>query len=171
MTGLLRHLDENGERYLLLWLYAFIVIVIFVEVVRRFVFEFSSLWGEETARYAFVYLVWIGAARAVRDRAHLRIDVVTHYLPPRAVAALSLLCDALTIAFAVVAVYFSLAPLATSIHFGSVTDGLRIVKAWFLVAVPLGFTLITIRAIQAMIRDAMALCRGGEIAAKGKLFE
>src|SRR3546814_7827617 len=83
MREVLSWLDENAERWMLLFLYSFIVLVIAIEVLRRFVLMYSSVWGEEAARYAFIYLVWIGAAVAVRDRAHIRIDVITHLLPPR----------------------------------------------------------------------------------------
>src|SRR3546814_16574033 len=82
MREVLSWLDENAERWMLLFLYSFIVLVIAIEVLRRFVLMYSSVWGEEAARYAFIYLVWIGAAVAVRDRAHIRIDVITHLLPP-----------------------------------------------------------------------------------------
>jgi TRAP-type C4-dicarboxylate transport system permease small subunit len=65
MRVFLQRIDRNGERYLMLVLYCFIVFVIVNEVVRRFVLDFSSLWGEEAARIAFIYLGWIGASYAV----------------------------------------------------------------------------------------------------------
>ena len=61
MRAFLQRIDRNGERYLMLVLYCFIVFVIVKEVVRRFALDFSSLWGEEAARFAFIYLGWIGA--------------------------------------------------------------------------------------------------------------
>ena len=45
MKALIREFDRHGERWLLLVFYAFVVSVIFVEVVRRFVFQYSSIWG------------------------------------------------------------------------------------------------------------------------------
>ena len=71
-----KKLDANGERWLLLPLYALIVITIFVEVFRRFVLSYSSIWAEEIARYAFIYVSWIGASAAIKNRAHIRIDVI-----------------------------------------------------------------------------------------------
>ena len=67
--------------------YAFCCVVIVQEVVRRFGLNFSSAWGEEAARYAFIYLGWIGAAYAVRERAHIRFDFVLQRLSPRPKAA------------------------------------------------------------------------------------
>ena len=45
------------------------------------VFSYSSVWGEEIVRYSFIYLAWIAAAAAVRERGHIRIDVLFHYVP------------------------------------------------------------------------------------------
>lgn len=171
MKGVLAHLDRNAERWLLLVLYTFIVMVIFIEVVRRFVLLYSSVWGEETARYAFIYLVWIGAAVAVRERAHIRIDVITHYLPPRGVAAIYLLGEMLTAVLAVFAIYWSLDPVLVSIKFHNVTDGLRIVRAWFLMAVPLGFTVMMFRLVQSATHDVRALLGREAVYTGRRLFD
>ena len=153
MKSLIQEFDRNGERWLLLVFYAFVVSVIFVEVVRRFVFQYSSIWGEETARYAFIYLVWIGAAAAVKDRAHIRIDIIFRFLPSRGVAILYLLGDIITLVFACAALYWSLESVATSLRFGAATHGLRINQAWFSFAVPFGFSLILVRLVQSIRRD------------------
>ena len=52
MLDLLRKLDQHGERVLLLILYCFIVLAIFIEVVRRFVLEPvpASLEGRHQTR-------------------------------------------------------------------------------------------------------------------------
>ena len=171
MRAFLERLDRNAERWLLLVLYSFIVYVIFIEVVRRFVLLYSSIWGEETARFAFIFLVWIGAAAAVRDRAHIRIDVILHYLPPRGVALVYLFGDLLTGVLACLAIYWSLDPVLVSIKFGNVTDGLRVVRAWFLIAVPLGFTVLMVRLVQSMLRDLSDLRAGRPVVTGRKLFD
>lgn len=171
MLELLRKFDQHGERVLLLILYAFIVLAIFIEVLRRFVLLYSSVWGEETARYAFIYLVWIGAAVAVKERGHIRIDVLWHYLPPRGVAILYLIGDLLTAVLACFAIYWSMDPVLVSWKFGNVTDGLRIVRVWFLAAVPLGFTLVMLRLVQSMIRDVTDLRSGRPPYTGEKLFD
>jgi TRAP-type C4-dicarboxylate transport system permease small subunit len=171
MLDMLRKLDQHGERVLLLILYCFIVLAIFIEVVRRFVLLYSSVWGEETARYAFIYLVWIGAAVAVKERAHIRIDVLMHYLPPRGVALLYLFGDLLTALLALFAIYWSMDPVLVSWKFGNVTDGLRIVRVWFLLAVPLGFTLVMYRLVQSIIRDIGDLRAGRPPYTGEKLFD
>ncbi len=171
MKSLLVSIDRNGERWLLLVLYMYIVAVIFIEVVRRFVFDYSSIWGEETARYAFIYLVWIGAAAAVRDRAHIRIDVLLTFMPPRLRAAIFLLGDVLMGVFAVFVFYFSVKFFATSIQFGSVIEGLRVGRAWVLFAVPFGFALVLFRVVQSIVMDVTAFRTGQAPRVARRLFD
>lgn len=171
MRKLLHQIDQNIERWLLLVFYSMIVATISVEVVRRFVFSYSSIWGEEIARYAFIYLVWIGVSAAVRERAHIRIDVIMNYLTPRGQAVIYLLGDAVMLFVALIALYFSFETLMISMKFGSVTHGLRIEHAWFLAAVPFGFVLTSIRLIQSIWRDIDHMRQGKSAYAGSKLFD
>ncbi|GAB5469690.1 MAG: TRAP transporter small permease [Rhodospirillales bacterium] len=164
-------LDANAERWLLLVFYAMIVATIVVEVLRRFVLSYSSLWGEEVARYAFIYLAWVGASAAVKERAHIRIDVLLHIVPRRVKALLYLLGDFCMLALACVALYTSIESVLTSLRFGSVTHGLRISLVWFLAAVPLGFSLMTYRLLQSIRRDFADLVQGRPVYEGGKLFD
>jgi len=171
MRKLMKRIDRDGERWLLLVFYTMIVATIAIEVLRRFVLEYSSIWGEEVARYSFIYLVWIGTAAAVRERAHIRIDVLFHYLPNRGKAMLYLLGDFVMLAVSLVALYYAVEPVLTSIKFGSVTHGLRVSSAWFLAAVPFGFTLVAIRLVESIWRDLSDLRAGRPVFEGYRLFD
>jgi C4-dicarboxylate transporter DctQ subunit len=148
-----------------------LVITMAVEVLRREVFSYSSIWGEEIVRYSFIYLAWIGAAAAAKERAHIRIDVLMHYLNPRLKALLYIFGDLVMFIVAVIALYWSLETVHISAKFGSVTDGLRISKVWFLMAVPTGFALMVWRLIQSFMRDLRALKDGTPVFEGDKLFD
>lgn len=148
-----QRLDRDGERWLLLVLYSLIVCTIGIEVFRRFVLSYSSIWGEEVARYAFVYLAWIGAAAAVKERAHICIDVLQNFLPRRGQLTLYIIGDIVTLFVSLFAVYFSFETFQVSLKFGSVTHGLGISQAWFLAAVPIGFSMVIFRLLQSLRRD------------------
>lgn len=171
MQRLIRIVDRDIERWLLLAFYGMIVATIGVEVLRRFLLSYSSIWGEEVARYAFIYLVWIGAASAVRDRAHIRIDILLKALPQRGKALVYFFGDAATLAFAVVALVWSMHPVMTAIQFESVSHGLRVSMALFLFAVPFGFALVTVRVLQCMLRDLQDLRAGRPVFEGRKLFD
>lgn len=168
---ILRRIDRDAERWLLLTFYVMLVATMAVEVIRRELFSYSSIWGEEIVRYSFIYLAWIGAAAAVKERAHIRIDVIMHYLPPRAKALLYIFGDLVMFAVAIIALYWSFETVHVSAKFGSVTDGLRVSKVWFLMAVPVGFTLIIWRLLQSFMRDLRSLRDGTPVFQGDTLFD
>jgi len=169
--NLLRKIDKDAERWLLLTFYVMLVITMAIEVLRREIFAYSSIWGEEIVRYSFIYLAWIGAAAAVKERAHIRIDVLMHYLSPRAKALLYIFGDIVMFVVAVIALYWSIETVYVSAKFGSVTDGLRISKVWFLMAVPVGFGLMFWRLLQSFVRDFRSLRDGTAVFEGDKLFD
>ncbi|CTQ69442.1 TRAP transporter small permease [Roseibium alexandrii] len=171
MSSVLQAVDKNGERWLLLLFYVMLVLTMFIEVVRREVFAYSSIWGEEIVRYSFIYLAWIGAAAAVKERGHIRIDVLMQYVGPKAKALLYILGDIVMAVVAVIAFYWSLETVLVSAKFGSVTHGLRISQVWFLSAVPLGFALILFRLAQSFLRDIRDLRDGKPVYEGDKLFD
>lgn len=168
---LLKKIDRDAERWLLLIFYVMLVITMAIEVLRREIFAYSSIWGEEIVRYSFIYLAWIGAAAAVKERAHIRIDVLMHYLGPRPKALLYILGDLVMFVVAVIALYWSFETVLISAKFGSVTDGLRVSKVWFLMAVPAGFALMMLRLIQSFLRDIRSLRDGTPVFEGDKLFD
>ncbi len=96
--SVLKSIDKNAERWALLIFYTMLVATMVVEVLRREIFSYSSIWGEEIVRYSFIYLAWIGASAAVRERAHIRIDVIFNYVPERMVALLYIFGDLVMLA-------------------------------------------------------------------------
>ncbi len=171
MQNLLSNLNKNAERWALLVFYVMLVLTMAIEVIRREVFSYSSIWGEEIVRYSFIYLAWIGAAAAVKERGHIRIDVVMHYLSPRLQALLYIFGDLVMFAVALVALYWSFETVAVSWKFGSVSHGLRISMVWFLTAVPLGFGLMIFRLFQSFLRDVHNLRTGRPVYEGDKLFD
>ena len=171
MRNIYDAIDRNGERWLLLVFYVMLVGTMFIEVVRREVFSYSSIWGEEIVRYAFIYLAWIGAAAAVKERGHIRIDVVMHYLPRQAKTLLYMFGDIVMFIVALFALYWSWESVHISWKFQSVTDGLRIGRYFFLFAVPFGFALVIFRLVQSFLRDLSDLRNGRPVYEGDKLFD
>ena len=171
MKNLLSTLNKNAERWALLVFYVMLVGTMFIEVLRREIFSYSSVWGEEIVRYSFIYLAWVGAAAAVRQRAHIRIDVVMHYLGRKSKALLYMFGDLVMMLVALIALYWSFETVLVSAKFGSVTHGLRISQVWFLLAVPIGFALVTLRLVQSFLRDLRDLRSGKPVFEGDTLFD
>ena len=171
MRQLLDALDRNAERYLMLTCYVFCCAVIIQDVARRFLLNYSAAWSQETAQYAFIYLGWIGAAYAVKERAHIRFDILQNKLPERLHGYVFIAGEIATIIFAIIALRYSMHTIGTLWQYGAATPVLRVSKIWAEAAVPIGFTLIVLRSLQALSHD-VADMRAGRPVNKGKaLFE
>ncbi|MEM7524139.1 MAG: TRAP transporter small permease [Pseudomonadota bacterium] len=171
MSGVLKALNENAERWALLVFYVMLVATMAIEVLRREIFAYSSIWGEEIVRYSFIYLAWVGAAAAVKERGHIRIDVLMHYLGPRLKALLYIFGDLVMFGVALIALYWSFETVLVSAKFGSVSHGLRVSMVWFLMAVPLGFAMMSFRLIQSFLRDLRSLRDGAPVYEGDKMFD
>lgn len=76
-------------------------ILTFVNVVLRYVFQSSLIWGLELTLALFAWLVLLGISHAVKINAHLGVDAVINLLPPTARRVLALFAGALCIFYAV----------------------------------------------------------------------
>jgi TRAP-type C4-dicarboxylate transport system permease small subunit len=70
----LRWLDNNAEKTIILISYVVMAGIIFVEVIRRFVFGQQAPWSSTIPIYLFLWVVWAGCAYNVKLRTHLRFE-------------------------------------------------------------------------------------------------
>src|SRR5512145_1230663 len=84
------------ERWLLALLAALLALItvgVFVQVVLRYGFAKSFLWGEELALFAFIWCVYLGAAICTWRRSHFAFDLFAGRLSGRAAGLQQLLVD------------------------------------------------------------------------------
>ena len=77
----LKKLAMNFEAYLCAIAIAVMSVVVFVQVVFRFIVKSSLPWSEELSRYLQVYITFFGTAYGIQTGAHLGIEAFTHLLP------------------------------------------------------------------------------------------
>lgn len=74
MRKVLKWLDENFEKYISVLLMSVSTVVIFIQVIMRYVFKNSLVWSEELARYCFIWLIFIAASYGCKKRAQIKIE-------------------------------------------------------------------------------------------------
>lgn len=73
--------------------------LVFSNVIARYVFASSITWAAETARYAFIWATFLGAALGVRRGAHIGIDLLTTRFGPQVQRVLAVIANLLIIGF------------------------------------------------------------------------
>lgn len=163
MMNIVKWFDERLEYTLSFLFYSYMTSIIFIEVIRRYFLNSSSSWGEETAVYAFIWMAYIAAARGVKDRSHLSVDILVSHLRGRSKLAVNILSDLCFFSLAVVIFYYSLLSVQRSIEFGQTMRGIDLPIALALVAVPSGWLLIMVRVVQRSIRTITAYANEEDI--------
>ncbi len=71
---------DNFEEYFCVWTMAIMTVLVFIQVIMRYVFSNSLSWSEEMARFIFLWLSWIGASYAVKERSHFRVEMFANMI-------------------------------------------------------------------------------------------
>lgn len=74
-------LGFHGIEALLVGLLAVMVVLVFGNVVMRYVFDSGITIAEEVARLLFVWVTFLGAVTVMRHRGHLGVDMFVIMLP------------------------------------------------------------------------------------------
>lgn len=68
---------SKAINFLLMLFVGMLIIFTFSQVLCRFVFKISIAWSEEIVRINFVWMIFLGAAIAVKEKSHLVMDLIT----------------------------------------------------------------------------------------------
>lgn len=149
---MLKWLDENFEEKILVTLLSGSVLLIFFQVVMRYIFKNSLAWSEELARYLFLYMIWIGASYAVKRESHLRIEIIKDKIPENYQKSFETFIMLIWLAFSVFLFIYSL-KLTVMIHArGQLSPAMRIPMSYAYASVPIGTGLMCVRIIQKLVR-------------------
>jgi TRAP-type C4-dicarboxylate transport system permease small subunit len=125
------------------------VACVFLQFFTRYALNNSLAWTEEIAINALVVVVFLGSAMCVRISRHIHVDVLYHYLSPRAGRALALAVDAIRIAFFAYGCWLMWRYVSIVARERMVTVDLP--RRWFFYLVFAGFVLMLIRSIQVAV--------------------
>jgi TRAP-type C4-dicarboxylate transport system permease small subunit len=123
---------------------------VFLGVFSRYVMQATFRWYDEVARLCFVWIIFLGAAVAVRRRLHFRMHLLVDRLGPAARRQAGRLVTLTVIAFGAILVAggIRMAPIAHR----QVSDALEISQLWFFGALPVGGALMILFAL-SQLRD------------------
>lgn len=74
----------RGIQILIAIFLGIMIVLVFANVVLRYVFSSGFAWSEEIARICFIYLVYLGTIDAFRDNRHLGVEMLVERVGPLA---------------------------------------------------------------------------------------
>jgi TRAP-type transport system small permease protein len=129
----------------------------FGNVILRYAFNDPIQWAEEFSRYAFIWVVFLGAAACSKRKAHIAIDALTLLVPPRLRQFLAFVVQGVVLVLTAAVTYFGwvLCRLATQ-----ATSTLNIPQYVVYLVVPFSAALIFVHTAIDVYRDVKTCVAG-----------
>jgi len=164
MRAAIDWLDGNVEYWLNVLLYAYILVIVFLEVLARYVFKTSIVWSEETAVYAFIWMSYLAMARLARTRTHLAFTPLRDMMSRGWQLVCLLVSDLALAVLAVIVVFYMWRPIADSVAFHQTMQGADVPIWLATLAVPVGWLMVLIRTVHRALDAIGNYRRGGVVA-------
>ena len=132
------------------------LIALFVNVVLRYGFNYSLAWSEELVREVIIYTTFIGCGVAIKERKMIKIDASVQLLPKLKVP-LNFFSNIATLIFAWMMIYYGWLMAALQYRTHQKTIIMQIPLVYLYAILPLMGILWTLRTIQVMYEDIVAL--------------
>lgn len=151
--GKLNKLFNHIEEYLAISTMLGASLLVFFQVVLRYLFNESLYWSEEAARYLIIWCIFIGSSIAVREKGHATVDAIVVILPANFKKIFYILANLTGVIFCIVLIWSGSLVVSNVLNYGNVTPSLGISMAIPYLAVPVGGAMMLYRFLQLLIDD------------------
>ena len=137
-----------------------IAALVVIAVAMRYVFNSPLIWGEELIVALLTWMVFLGAAAAVRSQMHIRIDVMAPVFRMPKFIWLNTLTVIIGIVILVTMIWACYQQVLEELIVES--PMMNVSKAWFAAAMPVGLTLMLIHVLRIWMDQGAAPVFRGE---------
>jgi TRAP-type C4-dicarboxylate transport system permease small subunit len=155
MMKTLKKLD-NGlfyfENFIILLTLGIMVVLSFLQVVLRNLFDTGILWGDILLRHLVLWVGFVGASLATRDEKHINVDILSRLLPPRFLPFIKFLVYLAAMVVCSILARASYVFLSFEIEAG--TTLFLDIPSWYIqIILPAGFGLIGLRFLLKLVEQ------------------
>ncbi|WP_455205127.1 TRAP transporter small permease [Kaarinaea lacus] len=122
--------------------FAVATLLLFANVVLRYLFDGGLTWVLEAVQYLFAWVVLIGAAHGVKAGIHLGIDILVEKFPDHVQRIIALVALALSLVFVGTTFFLSIQYITKIYAWGDLTLDLQIPQWIPYLAIPIGLGLM-----------------------------
>ncbi len=145
--------NRMAEILLVLFL-SVLTIVVFLQVLFRYVFTLPLFWTEETARYCLIWASMLGAGYALRHGQHIAVTFVVDRLPEGLYRATMRLAQVAVLAIIVVILWGGVELVSITRH--QISPALRIPMSYPYLAMPTGALFMLIHQLALLFEPVPA---------------
>jgi TRAP-type C4-dicarboxylate transport system permease small subunit len=157
--GILKRLERWGtaaENASLVILLTTMIVLAVGQIVLRLFFNFGFVWTDELIKLIVLWIALIASVAAARNNRHLRIDVLSHFVPEKYARFPRIIVEAFAASMCAVLAWYSWQYLQLTLEFEDTV--LVDVPAWIAYLVlPLSFALMAYRFLLTFIGEVMMM--------------
>jgi TRAP-type C4-dicarboxylate transport system permease small subunit len=83
-------------------------VLLMVSVLLRYLFNSPIIWGDEIVRYSLIWMTFVGAAMATKEKQHIQVDVIDTVLPKLGQKITNWFVDVVVVGFMVFLIYYGI---------------------------------------------------------------
>lgn len=147
---IIKWLDKNFEKYVLLFLLVIITVVMSYLILMRFIFNNPPFWADRIAQYSLVISTFFSISYCIRRGTSLKIDVVINAFPAALLKVVKICVKVLLLGFFLLFTYASFGVVESFNQLGTLDVALGLPMSFFYSFVSFGFILASIRSVQSL---------------------
>ena len=140
---------HKAIRFILFAILSFMVIVVTMQIVCRYVFFYSLSWSEELSRYLFVWLILMGAGFGIAENNAICIDIIETIAKGKFKRAIHLIQYVLSLVAVCVLFYSSI--LLMQLGTRQISPAMNVPMSMVYLCMPIGFILMIFELIIKII--------------------
>lgn len=146
----LNQFSGSLEKGFLAWAIIVSSLLLFVNVIMRYVFLLPIYWAEEFVRYLMVWMIFIGASQVTLWGGHVAVDIVPRILSKRSNGILAFIVNVICIVFCIFLAYLSLKQMLRVKGAHQISPAMELPMWIAYLSIPAGTVLMLIRFIQQL---------------------
>lgn len=151
---------DRLEEIVLVIMFALMVLVIFGQVIMRYVFNNSLSWSEELGKFLFVWISWIGISIGAKRKEHIKITMFVDKCSPKNALICEILSEIIVFGICAVTAYYGIELVISQAHINFA--GIKISMSWGYLAVVIGCAVMMLRNLIIIKTSFDSLRKGGE---------
>ena len=132
---------------------AVMTILVFANVLSRYLLHYSLSFSDEITTYLFILLSMMGTAIAAKRRAHLGLSILTDAVSPSVRKALLVLGFAIGTIFSAALLYYGILMVINQYNLGMETSAMQWPEWIYGIFIPFGAFFVTVRFAQATVQE------------------
>jgi tripartite ATP-independent transporter DctM subunit len=121
------------------------VVIVFIQVISRYVFNSPLYWSEEMARILFIWIAFVGAFLGLRSKEHIRVGAFISRFSPEIQTVVSAVVTFLIFYFLLYLIRVGIE--VVKVTSGTLTPALQISMAYIHIIVPISASLMIVHLI------------------------